>query len=70
MALGGVGTPPSAACNAYPDPPVCIWKYGQTCPLRLAGRSRWAWRGVCDGVDLAITEIHALHLFEVEGTGT
>src|SRR4030095_9168288 len=42
---------------------------GQTCPLRLAGRSRWSWRRVRDGIDLAITEVHALHLFEVEGTG-
>src|SRR5438309_3804522 len=47
-----------------------LQQYGQTCPLTLAGRSRWTWRGVRDGIDLAITEIHALHLLEVEGTGT
>src|SRR5712691_8373534 len=38
-------------------------------PASLAGRSRWSWRRVRDGIDLAIMEVHALHLFEVEGTG-
>ena len=35
-----------------------------------AERHRWIWRRVRDGINLAITEIHALHLFKVEGTGT
>ena len=52
------------------DTAACIWKYGQPCPLSLAGRSRYTWRCVRNGIDLAITEVQALHLFKVEGTGT
>src|SRR5262245_28932530 len=45
-------------------------QYRHTCPLRLTGRCRLTRRSVRDGIGLAIVEIHALHLFEVEGTGT
>src|SRR4029434_5459171 len=62
-------------CRSAPHEPVGAVRgtvaklpEGQTCPLRLAGRSRWGWRRVRDGIDLAITEVQALHLFEVEGT--
>lgn len=48
---------------------VVRWHEGQTCPLHLAGRSWWTWWGIRNGIDLAITEVQALHLFEVEGTG-
>src|SRR4029450_9157711 len=46
-----------------------IWRYGPTCPLSLAGRSRGTWRGVRNGIDLAMTEVQGLHFCEVEGTG-